>query len=85
VEDADPGRKLIFSTNLPNLADLDAALIRPGRCFARVNVRALTQPQAHALAEEIAAGDAEKLTRATLAFAGETKKRSLAEVYRALG
>ena len=79
------GRKLIFSTNLPNIGDLDEALIRPGRCFARVHVRALTHAEAHALAEEIAAGDAEKLTRATLAFAGETKKRSLAEVYRALG
>lgn len=40
---------------------------------------------AQALAEEMAGGDAEKLTRAALAFAGETKKRSLAEVYRALG
>lgn len=79
------GRKLIFSTNLPNIGDLDEALIRPGRCFARVNVRALTQAEAQALAEEMAGSDAEKLTRATLAFAGETKKRSLAEVYRALG
>ena len=79
------GRKLIFSTNLPNLGDLDQALIRPGRCFARVHVRALAHAEAQALAEEIAAGDAEKLTRATLAFAGETKKRSLADVYRALG
>jgi hypothetical protein len=79
------GRKLIFSTNLPNLGDLDEALIRPGRCFARVNVRPLTHAEAQALAEEMADGDAEKLTRATLAFAGETKKRSLAEVYRALG
>lgn len=79
------GRKLIFSTNLPNLGDLDEALIRPGRCFARVHVRALTHAEAQALAEELAAGDAEKLTRAALAFAGETKKRSLAEVYRALG
>jgi hypothetical protein len=79
------GRKLIFSTNLPNLGDLDEALIRPGRCFARVNVRALTHAEAQALADELAAGDPEKLTRAALAFAGETKKRSLAEVYRALG
>lgn len=79
------GRKIIFSTNLPNVGDLDEALIRPGRCFARVHVRALTQAEAQALAEEMAGGDAEKLARATLAFAGETKKRSLAEVYRALG
>lgn len=79
------GRKIIFSTNLPNVGDLDEALIRPGRCFARVHVRALTHAEAQALAEELAAGDAGKLTRATLAFAGESRKRSLAEVYRALG
>jgi len=79
------GRKIIFSTNLPNVGDLDEALIRPGRCFARIHVRTLTAAEAQALAEEIAAGDAEKLTRAALAFAGEEgRKRSLAEIYRAL-
>ena len=79
------GRKIIFSTNLPNVGDLDEALIRPGRCFARVHVRTLTSAEAQALAEEIAAGDAEKLTRASLALAGEQgRKRSLAEIYRAL-
>jgi transcriptional regulator of acetoin/glycerol metabolism len=36
------GRKIIFSTNLPNVGDLDAALIRPGRCFAHIHVRTLT-------------------------------------------
>lgn len=79
------GRKIIFSTNLPNVGDLDDALIRPGRCFARLNVRNLTVAEARALAEDIAAGDAEKLTRASLAFAAEEgRKRSLAEIYRAL-
>jgi hypothetical protein len=79
------GRKIIFSTNLPNVGDLDDALIRPGRCFARIHVRTLTAAEAQALAEEIAAGDAEKLTRASLAFAAEEgRKRSLAEIYQAL-
>ena len=79
------GRKIVFSTNLPNVGDLDEALIRPGRCFARVHVRALTGAEAQALAAEIAAGDAAKLTRASLALAAaEGGKRSLAEVYRAL-
>ena len=79
------GRKIIFSTNLPNVGDLDEALIRPGRCFARVHVRALTSAEAQALAAEIAAGDAEKLARASLALAaGQGGKRSLAEVYSAL-
>jgi hypothetical protein len=78
------GRKIIFSTNLPNVGDLDEALIRPGRCFARIYVRNLTVEEAKALAEEIAAGDAEKQTRAALAFAAGDRKRSLAEIYQVL-
>ena len=79
------GRKLIFSTNLPNVGDLDDALIRPRRCFARLQLRHLTDAEAHALAEEIAAGNAEKLARASIAFAAEGGgKRSVAEVYAAL-
>ncbi|HKA39360.1 MAG TPA: AAA family ATPase [Burkholderiales bacterium] len=79
------GRKVIFSTNLPNVGDLDDALIRPGRCFARIHVRSLSSAEAQALAAEIAGGDAEKLARASLALAaGEGSRRSLAEVYRAL-
>ena len=78
------GRKLIFSTNLPNIGDLDEALIRPGRCFARVHVRALTTAEAQALAAEIAGDDGDKLARASAALASETRKRSVAEVYAAL-
>jgi SpoVK/Ycf46/Vps4 family AAA+-type ATPase len=79
------GRKIIFSTNLPNVGDLDEALIRPGRCFARLYIRNLSVEEAKALAEEIAAGDAEKQTRAALAFAADAdRKRSLAEIYQVL-
>jgi hypothetical protein len=70
------GRKIIFSTNLPNVGDLDDALIRPGRCFARVHVRNLTAEEARALAAEI---DPHKILAA-----GEARKRSLAEIYREL-
>jgi hypothetical protein len=79
------GRKIIFSTNLPNVGDLDDALIRPGRCFARIHVRTLTPAEAQALAEQLAAGDVEKLARASIALAaGDSRKRSVAEVYRAV-
>jgi ATPase family protein associated with various cellular activities (AAA) len=79
------GRKIIFSTNLPNVGDLDDALIRPGRCFARIHVRTLTSVEGQALAAEMAAGDAEKLARASVAFAaGDGRKRSLAEIYQVL-
>lgn len=78
------GRKIVFSTNLPNVGDLDDALIRPGRCFARVQVRALSGAEARVLAEELAAGDAAKLARARALGADDGRRRSLAEIYRAL-
>ena len=78
------GRKIIFSTNLPNVGDLDEALIRPGRCFARVYVRNLTAAEAKVLAEEIASGDEKKLSRVSALATEQGLKRSLAEVYQAL-
>src|SRR5213075_1558799 len=76
------GRKIIFSTNLPNVGDLDEALIRPGRCFARLNVRSLTAAEAEKLAVRVAAGDPEKLQRVANAFAVLTERSySLASVY----
>ena len=69
------GRKIIFSTNLPNVGDLDDALVRPGRCFARIHVRNLTAAEARALAQEIGASG--------LALE-EGGRHSLAEIYRAL-
>lgn len=78
------GRKIIFSTNLPNVGDLDEALVRPGRCFAHLQVRKLTAAEAQALAAELAAGDADKRARAEQSLQEGGSKRSLAEVYRAL-
>jgi hypothetical protein len=79
------GRKIIFSTNLPNVGDLDDALIRPGRCFARIHVRALTPAEAGSLAAEIAADDPSRLAKASEALdAAGSRNRSLAEVYQAL-
>ena len=44
------GRKIIFTTNLPNVGDIDEALVRPGRCFATVRTRALEVAEAVELA-----------------------------------
>lgn len=79
------GRKIIFSTNLPNVGNLDDALVRPGRCFARVFVRELTPDEAAALAVVLCQGDAGRVgcALATLS-AGGKKTHSLAEVYRAI-
>ena len=79
------GRKIVFSTNLPNVGDLDEALVRPGRCFARVFMRKLTAEEAVALAKELAAGDAEKGKRVSAALGEQKHGHSLAEVYQAVG
>lgn len=78
------GRKIIFSTNLPNVGDLDDALVRPGRCFARVSVRELTLAEAEVLVLVLTAGDAAR-TEAALGIlaASGSKAHSLAHVYRA--
>jgi hypothetical protein len=79
------GRKIIFSTNLPNIGDLDDALIRPGRCFARIHVRNLSIAESQALVAEMAAGDVEKVSRTNQALAsGDGRHRSLAEIYQAI-
>jgi hypothetical protein len=49
------GRKIIFTTNLPNVGDIDEALVRPGRCFATVRTRALELDEAAALAARLGA------------------------------
>jgi hypothetical protein len=48
------GRKIIFTPNLPNIGDIDEALVRPGRCFATVRTRALERSEAELLLARIA-------------------------------
>jgi hypothetical protein len=47
------GKKLIFSTNLPSIRDVDPALVRPGRCFDIVNFAPLNGEQATKLANKL--------------------------------
>jgi hypothetical protein len=54
------GRKIIFTTNLPNIGDIDQALVRPGRCFATVRTRALERFEAAALLARLAAARRER-------------------------
>ncbi len=78
------GRKIIFSTNLPNVGDLDEALIRPGRCFARAFVRMLTPAEAEKLVR-VLVPDPCRAEKVAIAL-DEMGKRSisLAEVYGAI-
>lgn len=47
------GKKLIFSTNLPSIKDVDSALIRPGRCFDILHFGQLNEEQAAKLADKL--------------------------------
>jgi hypothetical protein len=49
-------KKLIFSTNLDKVGDIDAALMRPGRCFDVVQFRLLTVDEAQDVIDEAGAG-----------------------------
>lgn len=76
------GRKIVFSTNLPNVGDLDDALIRPGRCFARLNCRELTPAEAGRVVVELAPDDATIQAHAQAAIAAHPRRTlSLATVY----
>ena len=46
-------KKMIFSTNLPSIKDIDPALTRPGRCFDVVSFEALNKHQAQKLADRM--------------------------------
>ena len=47
------GKKMIFSTNLPSIRDIDSALVRPGRCFDILTFDALSQDDADKLAAKL--------------------------------
>lgn len=48
-------KKMVFSTNLPSISDIDPALIRPGRCYDIVHFGELNQEQAELLAKKTGA------------------------------
>ena len=65
------GKKMIFSTNLPSIRDIDSALVRPGRCFDIVHFDQLQDVHAEALAKKLG-----------VSLPGEPKdKYSIAEVF----
>jgi hypothetical protein len=47
------GKKLIFSTNLPSVKDIDPALVRPGRCFDIITFDNITKEQANKVAKKV--------------------------------
>jgi hypothetical protein len=78
------GRKILFTTNLPNVSDIDDALLRPGRCFANLRFRALSRYEAERLLDRLCVADGDKLERAlAVAIPSEAGSATLATVYRA--
>ena len=78
------GRKIIFSTNLPNVRDLDDALVRPGRCFAHVQTRAHQRDESQRLLVRLCVGDTGRLEASGgLLDAAQKKIFTVAEIYAA--
>jgi len=81
-----PNRKVIFTTNLPNISDIDDALLRPGRCFAVMTLLNLSPAEALRLAQRICGDDVVRAERARAALAAAAAKSySVAQVYRSCG
>jgi hypothetical protein len=77
------GRKVIFTTNLPNVNDIDDALVRPGRCYAVKNLRSLSLEEALRLADRICGEDAARAQKARDALTAlGSRSYSVAQVYR---
>lgn len=75
------GRKIIFTTNLPNISDIDEALVRPGRAFGVLRTRLHTQTEALGLVRQLRR---EELERGNweARLASFPRGVSLAEIYR---
>jgi hypothetical protein len=63
-------KKMVFSTNLPSIKDIDSALVRPGRCYDILHFSELNQEQAEKLA-----------VKAGVSIDGERTKWSIADVF----
>jgi hypothetical protein len=62
------GKKIVFTTNLPSIRDIDDALMRPGRCFDVLRFAKLTPDEARAIRPEY--GGTEAISLAELLNGG---------------
>ena len=69
------GKKMVFSTNLPSIRDIDSALVRPGRCFDIVTFDALDIVSAQKLADKL------EVTLPAKPRGKETEAYSIAEIF----
>ena len=78
------GRKIIFTTNLPNIGDIDEALVRPGRCFAVLRTRNLERVEAQRLLAMLCGGNGRQAATVAAALPADGRAVSLASVFRAV-
>jgi hypothetical protein len=79
------GRKIVFTTNLHNIGDIDEALIRPGRCYAVVRTRGLSREEAmRFLAVRSFDRPNDIVQIVERAFSAGSRTVTLAELYRAI-
>ena len=76
-------RKIIFTTHLPNIRDIDEALVRPGRCFKVIHTRALNVEEAERLIARLCGADSEARRRARERLPAGARGATVAEVYQA--
>jgi ATP-dependent 26S proteasome regulatory subunit len=76
------GRKIIFTTNLPNVGDIDEALVRPGRCFATIRTRALERSEAESLLAKISGCIVDDQKSVPYALPPGVRTLTLAALYR---
>jgi hypothetical protein len=77
------GRKILFTTNLPNVSDIDDALLRPGRCFANLHFRALDRAEIERLLACLCGSNTAQIAQVlAAALPPETRSATLASVYR---
>jgi hypothetical protein len=65
---ANKTKKVIFSTNLPSRTDIDEALLRPGRCFAVLEIGKMSNTEAKEVAKDIEL-DSNLITQSTYTLA----------------
>ncbi|MGH8294052.1 MAG: AAA family ATPase [Steroidobacteraceae bacterium] len=79
------GRKILFTTNLPNVHDIDDALIRPGRCFGTVRTRGLNRAEVGNLVSRLCTEGGKVLEESMRkVLADNVSTATLAEIYRHL-
>lgn len=78
------GRKIVFTTNLPNMNDIDDALVRVGRCFSAISLGGLDMDDAVTCAKKLSNNNPKVVDEVVGHFKFKlNKSMTLAEIYKA--